>query len=180
MASTIAHRGPDDEGAWVEPAAGVGLGSRRLAIIDLSPEGHQPMHSASGRYVITFNGEVYNAASIAQELGSSGLAPRWRGHSDTEVMLAAIEAWGIDRALASFNGMFAFALWDTRDLTLTLVRDRIGIKPLYFGLVNGAMVFGSELRAIAAYPGADLMMNRDWLDRYLRVFLIRYVETIYS
>ena len=180
MASTIAHRGPDDEGAWVAPEVGVGLGSRRLAIIDLSPEGHQPMESASGRYVITYNGEVYNAASISRELGSSGRAPRWRGHSDTEVMLAAIEAWGIDRALASFNGMFAFALWDTRDRTLTLVRDRLGIKPLYFGNVNGAMVFGSELHAIAAYPNADLTINRDWLDRYLREIHIRSDETIYS
>lgn len=180
MTSTIAHRGPDDEGAWVEPASGVGLGSRRLAIIDLSPEGHQPMQSASGRYVMTFNGEVYNAASIARELGSSGLAPRWRGHSDTEVMLASIEAWGIDRALASFNGMFAFALWDTRELTLTLARDRLGIKPLYFGRVNGSMVFGSELQAIAAHPDADLTINRDWLDRYLREIHIRSEETIYS
>jgi asparagine synthase (glutamine-hydrolysing) len=180
MASTIVHRGPDDEGAWVAPEVGVGLGSRRLAIIDLSPEGHQPMESASGRYVITYNGEVYNAASISRELGSSGLAPRWRGHSDTEVILAAVEAWGIDRALASFNGMFAFALWDTRDRTLMLVRDRLGIKPLYFGIVNGAMVFGSELHAIAAYPNADLTINRDWLDRYLREIHIRSDETIYS
>ena len=180
MTSTIAHRGPDDEGAWVAPEVGVGLGSRRLAIIDLSPEGHQPMESASGRYVIAYNGEVYNAASIARELGSSGLAPRWRGHSDTEVMLAAIEAWGIDRALASFNGMFAFALWDTRDRTLTLARDRLGIKPLYFGRVDGAMVFGSELQAIAAYPDADLTINRDWLDRYLREIHIRSDETIYT
>jgi asparagine synthase (glutamine-hydrolysing) len=180
MAGTIAHRGPDDEGAWVAPEVGVGLGSRRLAIIDLSPEGHQPKMSASGRYVITYNGEVYNAASIARELGSSGMAPRWRGHSDTEVMLAAIEAWGIDRALASFNGMFAFAIWDTREQTLTLVRDRLGIKPLYFGNVNGAIVFGSELHAIAAYPNADLTINRDWLDRYLREIHIRSDETIYS
>ena len=110
MTNTLAHRGPNDEGAWVDPIAGVALGNRRLAIIDLSPEGHMPMHSASGRYVITYNGEIYNSAAIARTLESAGLAPRWRGHSDTEVILAAIEAWGLDKALESFNCMFAFAL----------------------------------------------------------------------
>ncbi len=124
MTKSLAHRGPNDEGAWVDPIAGVALGNRRLAIIDLSPEGHMPMHSASGRYVITYNGEIYNSAAIARTLESAGLAPRWRGHSDTEVILAAIEAWGLDRALESFNGMFAFALWDVRERTLCLVRDR--------------------------------------------------------
>ena len=108
MTNALAHRGPDDEGAWVDPRAGVALGNRRLAIIDLSRDGHQPMHSASGRYVITYNGEIYNSAAITRTLESAGLAPRWRGHSDTEVILAAIEAWGLDRALESFNGMFAF------------------------------------------------------------------------
>ena len=168
MTNSLAHRGPDDEGAWVDPIAGVALGNRRLAIIDLSPEGHQPMHSASGRYVITYNGEIYNSAAIARTLESAGLAPRWRGHSDTEVILAAIEAWGLDRALESFNGMFAFALWDVRERTLCLVRDRLGVKPLYYGRLNGALVFGSELQAISAYPGAALTIDRDWLDRYLR------------
>ena len=149
MTNSLAHRGPDDEGAWVDPTAGVALGNRRLAIIDLSPEGHQPMHSASGRYVITYNGEIYNSAAITRTLESAGLAPRWRGHSDTEVILAAIEAWGLDRALESFNGMFAFALWDVRERTLCLVRDRLGVKPLYYGRLNGALVFGSELQAIS-------------------------------
>ena len=127
-----------------------------------------PMHSASGRYVITYNGEIYNSAAIARTLESAGLAPRWRGHSDTEVILAAIEAWGLDRALESFNGMFAFALWDVRERTLCLVRDRLGVKPLYYGRLNGALVFGSELQAISVYPGAALTIDRDWLDRYLR------------
>ena len=104
MTNALAHRGPDDEGAWVDPVTGVGLGNRRLAIIDLSPQGHQPMHSVSGRYVIAYNGEIYNSPAIARTLEAHGLAPRWRGHSDTEVMLAAIEAWGLDKALESFNG----------------------------------------------------------------------------
>jgi asparagine synthase (glutamine-hydrolysing) len=179
MTNCIAHRGPDDEGAWVDPVAGVALGSRRLAIIDLSPEGHQPMHSASGRYVIAYNGEIYNSAAIARTLEAAGLAPRWRGHSDTEVMLAAIEAWGLDKALASFNGMFAFALWDVREQTLCLVRDRLGVKPLYYGRLNGALVFGSELKAIAVYPDAALTINRDWLDRYLREIHLRSEDTVY-
>jgi asparagine synthase (glutamine-hydrolysing) len=179
MTNTIAHRGPDDEGAWVDPASGVALGNRRLAIIDLSPEGHQPMHSASGRYVITYNGEIYNSAAIARTLEATGLAPRWRGHSDTEVILAAIEAWGLDRALESFNGMFAFALWDIRERTLCLVRDRLGVKPLYYGLLNGVLVFGSELKTISAYPATGLTIDRDWLDRYLRQTHRRSNDTIY-
>src|SRR5688500_13108455 len=125
MADTLRHRGPDDDGAWVDPAAGVALGFRRLAIVDLSPEGHQPMASASGRYVIAFNGEVYNHAAVRKELESRGDGPpRFRGHSDTEVLLAAVEAWGLEAALRRFAGMFAFALWDRRERVLRLVRDR--------------------------------------------------------
>ena len=179
MTNALAHRGPDDEGAWVDPATGIGLGNRRLAIIDLSPHGHQPMHSVSGRYVIAYNGEIYNSPAIARTLEAQGMAPRWRGHSDTEVMLAAIEAWGLDRALQSFNGMFAFALWDTRERTLCLVRDRLGVKPLYCGRVNGAIVFGSELRAISAFPNAALTIDRDWLNRYLREIHQQSEDTIY-
>ncbi|HEU5096663.1 MAG TPA: asparagine synthase (glutamine-hydrolyzing) [Reyranella sp.] len=179
MTDTLEHRGPDDAGAWVDPIAGVALGNRRLAIIDVSPEGHQPMPSVSGRYVIAYNGEIYNAAAIARTLESAGLAPRWRGHSDTEVMLAAIEAWGLDKALESFNGMFAFALWDVRDRTLCLVRDRLGVKPLYYGRLNGALVFGSELKAISVYPDAELTIDRDWLDRYLREIHGESEDTIY-
>jgi asparagine synthase (glutamine-hydrolysing) len=179
MTNALAHRGPDDEGAWVDPATGIGLGNRRLAIIDLSPQGHQPMRSVSDRYVIAYNGEIYNSPAIARTLEAHGLAPRWRGHSDTEVMLAAIEAWGLDKALESFNGMFAFALWDTRERTLCLVRDRLGVKPLYCGRLNGALVFGSELRAISAYPDAALTIDRDWLNRYLREIHQQSEDTIY-
>jgi asparagine synthase (glutamine-hydrolysing) len=179
MTNCIVHRGPDDEGAWVDPVAGVGLGSRRLAIIDLSPEGHQPMCSASGRYMIAYNGEIYNSAEIARTLESAGLAPRWRGHSDTEVMLAAIEAWGLDKALNSFNGMFAFALWDVRERTLCLVRDRLGVKPLYYARLHGTLVFASEVKAIAVYPDAALTIDRNWLDRYLREIHQQSENTIY-
>ena len=179
MARALAHRGPNDEGGWVDPTAGIALGNRRLAIIDLSPEGHQPMRSASGRYVITYNGEIYNSKAIARMLESAGLAPRWRGHSDTEVILAAIEAWGVERALQTFNGMFGFALWDTRERTLCLARDRLGEKPLYYGRVNGALVFASELQSISAYPDATLSIDRDWLDRYLRGTRQRSEDTIY-
>ena len=180
MTNRLAHRGPDDEGTWVDASAGIGLGSRRLAIIDLSPEGHQPMHSPSGRYVITYNGEIYNAAAVARSLESANVAPHWRGHSDTEVILAAIEAWGLDSALESFNGMFAFALWDRQSGTLRLVRDRLGVKPLYYGHIKGTLVFGSELRAITAYPDASLSIDRAWLDRYLREIHTRPDETVYT
>src|SRR6202000_3108144 len=121
---------------WVDPVAGVALGSRRLAIIDLSPEGHQPMRSTSGRYMIAYNGEIYNSAEIARTLEAAGLAPRWRGHSDTEVMLAAIEAWGLDKALASFNGMFAFALWDVREQPLCLGRGRLRGQARFYSRIQ--------------------------------------------
>ena len=129
MADTLHHRGPDDRGAWADAEAGIALGFRRLAIVDLTAEGHQPMVSASGRYILAFNGEVYNHADLRHELAASGASP-FRGHSDTEVMLAAFERWGPERALGRFAGMFAFALWDRRERVLRLARDRIGEKPL--------------------------------------------------
>ena len=168
MAATLVHRGPDDQGTWVDPEVGIALGSRRLAIIDVSPDGHQPMVSASGRYVIAYNGEVYNARDIARTLESTNDAPRWRGHSDTEVILAAIDAWGFAHALERFNGMFAYALWDRRERQLHLVRDRLGIKPLYVGHARNTLVFGSELRALMAHPEFDPSLDREWLDHYLR------------
>jgi len=167
MSGAIAHRGPDDAGTFVDPEAGIGLAHRRLAILDLSPEGHQPMVSHGGRWVIAYNGEVYNFAEIRRELDRDG-APPWRGRSDTEVILAAIERWGLAEALPRFVGMFAFALWDRRDRVLHLVRDRLGIKPLYHGLVGGAFVFASELSAIRRYPGFDRAVDRDALAAFLR------------
>lgn len=163
MTTAIAHRGPDDESSWLDLAAGIALGHRRLSVIDLSPAGRQPMVSHSGRYVIVFNGEIYNHLNIRRNLQDpapgqlepvSGTAHcSWRGTSDTESLLAAIEAWGVKAALHSCVGMFAFALWDRQDRTLTLARDRLGEKPLYYGYWNGTFLFASELGALRAFPG---------------------------
>jgi asparagine synthase (glutamine-hydrolysing) len=177
MADAIRHRGPDDSGVWSDTSAGIVLAQRRLSIIDLSPAGHQPMVSASGRYVIAFNGEIYNFNELRAALESDNAAPPWRGHSDTEVLLAAIEARGVRMALQAARGMFAFALWDARDRTLILARDRLGEKPLYYGRVGGSFAFGSELKALRAHP--------DWcasIDRGALALLMRhnYVPSPYS
>lgn len=165
MAQTLVHRGPDDQGEWFDADAGIGLAHRRLSIQDLSPEGHQPMVSASGRYVIAFNGEVYNFAALRERLVN---APTWHGHSDTEVMLAAIEEWGLQQALAQFVGMFAFALWDRSEQRLWLVRDRLGVKPLYYARIPGGICFGSELKALRACPAFDAAVDRNVLTLLLR------------
>jgi len=166
MTDAIRQRGPDDEGVFHDAESGIALGHRRLSIVDLSPQGHQPMTSASGRYVIVFNGEVYNHARLRPELERAGCI--FRGHSDTEVMLSAIEHWGLEAALQRFIGMFAFALWDRQQHTLVLARDRLGIKPLYYGWAAGRFVFASELKAITALPGFDNPVDRDALCLYLR------------
>ncbi len=172
MADTLLHRGPDDAGVWVDEAAGITLAHRRLAILDLSPAGHQPMVSSSGRYVIAFNGEIYNHLELRAELekvGAGGMAPiAWRGHSDTETLLAAFEAWGIEATLEKAVGMFAMALWDRKTRTLTLARDRMGEKPLYYGWVRGVLVFGSELKALRAFPGFDNAIDPGALALFLR------------
>jgi asparagine synthase (glutamine-hydrolysing) len=153
MADAIRHRGPNDSGTWVDGDVNLALSHRRLSIIDLSPHGHQPMISHSQRYVISFNGEVFNFEELRRELtAAAGHRIAFRGHSDTEVMLAAIDAWGLDAAVRRFVGMFAFALWDRRDKELHLVRDRLGIKPLYYGWAGNTLLFGSELKAIASHP----------------------------
>jgi asparagine synthase (glutamine-hydrolysing) len=152
MVRSLSHRGPDDEGLWFDAQSGIALGHRRLAVIDLSPQGRQPMESPDGRYVISFNGEIYNFRLLAEELERTGLAPFWRGHSDTEVFLAAIAAWGLKEALRKSVGMFAFALYDKRERILYLVRDRMGEKPLYYGWANSTFLFASELKALRAHP----------------------------
>jgi asparagine synthase (glutamine-hydrolysing) len=159
MTNVLTHRGPDDEGQWISDDGRMALGQRRLSIIDLSPAGHQPMVSASGRFVITYNGEIYNFRDIKRELESTSKAPPWRGHSDTEVLLAAIEAWGLEAALKRTAGMFAIALWDKSTRTLSLARDRFGEKPLYYGSTNAGFAFASELKAIRSLPGFDNQLN---------------------
>ncbi|AGA26785.1 asparagine synthase (glutamine-hydrolyzing) [Singulisphaera acidiphila] len=178
MADMLHLRGPDDRGAWVDAEAGLALGFRRLAIVDLTPEGHQPMVSAGGRYVLAFNGEVYNHAELRRELQAAG-TPSFRGRSDTEVMLAAFEYWGPVRALERFVGMFAFALWDRCERTLRLARDRIGEKPLYFGRSGGGFVFGSELKALRAFPGFRSEVDREALALYMRFGYIPAPYSIY-
>jgi len=177
MADALLHRGPDGRGIWVDPEAGIGLGHRRLAIIDLSSEGHQPMTSASGRFVITYNGEIYNFRSIGRELADLGW--HFRGHSDTEVMLAAIDQWGIKAALAKFAGMFAFALWDRQSRTIHLVRDRLGKKPLYFGWVGRDFAFASEIKALRRHPAFAPEVDRGALSLLLRHGCVPSPHTIY-
>ncbi len=159
MVNTLTHRGPDGDGTWGDPEAGIGLGHRRLAIVDLSPTGKQPMHSADGRYVITYNGEVYNFQDLRSEL--SALGHSFRGTSDTEVMLAAFTQWGVDEAVKRFVGMFAFAAFDRRERALYLVRDRVGVKPLYWTDCGGTILFGSELRALRAHPAFQGTIDRE-------------------
>jgi asparagine synthase (glutamine-hydrolysing) len=166
MTAALTHRGPDHGGLWTDPAAGAGLGHRRLAIIDLSPGGRQPIVSASGRYVLTYNGEIYNFRELRHTLEGCGV--RFRGASDSEVLLAAIEQWGLERALGRSAGMFAFALWDRERRALTLARDHLGIKPLYWSLERQELAFASELRALYARPYWTPVIDRGALAAYAR------------
>ncbi len=175
MAEALAHRGPDKGAVWTDDAAGAVLAHRRLATIDLTPAGEQPMVSACGRWVIVYNGEIYNAAEVARDL--PGIS--WRGHSDTEALLEACAAWGVRAALPRFIGMFAFALWDRRDRRLTLVRDRLGIKPLYYGRQNGLFLYGSELKALRAHPGFRSAIDPAAVDRFLQFAYIPDALSIY-
>mgnify|MGYP000229844643 CR=1 FL=1 len=176
MASAIAHRGPDDAGVWSDDVAGLAMAHQRLSVLDLSAAGHQPMLSTSGRYVIAFNGEIYNHLDLRKGLASCV----WRGHSDTETLLAAIEAGGVEATLKQCIGMFAFALWDRHARTLTLARDRFGEKPLYYGRQGDVFLFGSELKALKAHPAFHAEIDRDALALYLRHGYIPAPHSIYK
>ena len=178
MAAALHHRGPDDSGVWADPTAGIVLAHRRLSILDLSPLGHQPMHSSCGRYVVSFNGEIYNFRALRRELELCG--HRFRGHSDTEVLLAAVTEFGILSAIRRLNGMFAFGLWDRRERQLYLVRDRLGEKPLYYGYLGSTLIFASELKALRTHPEFDCGLNRNALALYLRHNYIPAPFSIYE
>src|SRR3954471_17335537 len=178
MIAPIAHRGPDDSGVWADEHAGVALGFRRLAILDLSPYGHQPMWSPSGRFIAAFNGEVYNFAELRGQLQQRGF--RFRGRSDTEVVVAAFEHWGVENAVQRFVGMFAIAVWDANRRELSLVRDRLGKKPLYVYREPGLVTFGSELKALVAGPSFDRSIDRQALASYLRYLYVPAPRSIFE
>ena len=180
MSAVLSHRGPDDFGTWVDAHAGIALVHRRLSVIDLSPAGHQPMLSASGRYVLILNGEIYNYPSIRREIDLLDSPPQWRGHSDTEILLAAFECWGVEGALKKTVGMFAFALWDRQERTLTLARDRLGEKPLYYGWQGDTFLFGSELKALRTHPAFRGGIDRRVLAEYFRRGYITAPDSIYE
>ncbi|HXZ00901.1 MAG TPA: asparagine synthase (glutamine-hydrolyzing) [Stellaceae bacterium] len=177
MAASLAHRGPDDSGVWTDSEPGIALGHRRLAIIDLSPGGHQPMLTADGRYVVSFNGEIYNYADIAERLRQAGV--RLRTRSDTEVLIEGFARWGIAETLRLAEGMFALALWDRQQRRLTLARDRLGIKPLYWSRQGGLFLFASELKALHRHPDWRPAIDRDALVSFLRFGYVPAPAAIY-
>lgn len=178
MMGAVSHRGPDDAASWTDAGEGVALGHRRLAVLDLSPLGRQPMESHGRRFVIAYNGEIYNYREIASDLEPLGVT--FRGRSDTEVLLAAVEQWGLEAALGRTIGMFAFALWDRKERSLTLVRDRLGIKPMYYGWRGETFLFGSELAALIAYPGFDRDLDRQALTGYLRYGYVAAPRSVFT
>ncbi len=179
MAHAVRHRGPDAGGEWVDIQCGVAIAHRRLSILDLSHAGAQPMEDFAGRFVIVFNGEIYNHLDLRRRLEDEGAAPAWRGHSDTETLLAAVASWGLKPTLDRACGMFAFALWDRSKRALTLVRDRLGEKPLYYGWTNDALIFGSELKALVAYSGFDNPINKEAVTAFMRFAYIPEPMTIF-
>ena len=179
LTSSLTHRGPDDSGTWCDANAGIALGHRRLAVLDLSPAGRQPMVSASGRFVITFNGEIYNHLEIRGAVARLHSTHAWRGNSDTESLLAGFECWGLEATLARTVGMFGFALWDRQTRTLSLARDRLGEKPLFYGWQGDSFLFGSELKALRMHPAFRAEVDRDSLRRYLQYGYIAAPHSIY-
>jgi asparagine synthase (glutamine-hydrolysing) len=180
MTEALVHRGPDAAGFWTNASAGVAFGHRRLAVIELSEAGAQPMRSDCGRLTVTFNGEIYNHLDLRAELEAGGAAPNWRGHSDTETLLYAIRHWGLEAALKRFSGQFAFALWDERDRTLTLARDRFGEKPLFYGWCGKDLVFASELKALATHPAWSPSIDRNALTSFMRYAYVPAPSTIWT
>ena len=179
MSACLAHRGPDDSGVWVDERVGLGLGHRRLSILDLSPMGHQPMASPGDRYQMTFNGEIYNYLDIRDELEATGPI-QWRGHSDTEVILAAMTRWGVGPTLERLTGMFALAVWEQVERTLHIARDRLGEKPLYYGWLDGSLVFASELKALRVHPRWKGQIDRNALVLFLRHGYVPAPYSIYA
>lgn len=179
MGKTLERRGPDDHGVWTDDAHRVGFSHQRLSILDLSAAGHQPMTSSCGRFVTVFNGEIYNHLELRSELQRAQRAPAWRGHSDTETLLAGIAAWGLEETLKRSSGMFALALWDRETNVLQLARDRMGEKPLYYGYAKRALVFASELKALRAYPGMRLDIDRESLALYMQFGAVPAPRSIY-
>src|SRR3990170_4618111 len=177
MADSLRHRGPDAQGIWIDPEAGVAFGHTRLAIIDLSPAGAQPMASSCGRFVLCYNGEVYNAPELRAELKAAGRP--FRGHSDTEVLVEGFAVWGVRPTIERLIGMFAFAVWDRQSRKLTLGRDRLGIKPLYWGRPNGRLIFGSELKALTALGDWQREIDPDALAAFLRYGYVPAPKSIY-
>ncbi|MGQ0527465.1 MAG: asparagine synthase (glutamine-hydrolyzing) [Alphaproteobacteria bacterium] len=178
MSDSLRHRGPDHGAVWQDSEAPIALAHRRLSIIDLSPEGHQPMRSASGRYVIIYNGEFYNYLDLKKELEGAGI--KFRGRSDTEIFLAAVEQWGLNRTLQKINGMFAIALWDRKEREVHLIRDRLGKKPLYIGWAGSTLVFGSELKALHAHPDFKAQIDPDTVALYMRYGYVPAPHCIYK
>ena len=178
MADSIEHRGPDAGASWANAEAGIAFGHRRLSIIDLSGAGAQPMHSSCGRFVICYNGEIYNTPELKTELEAAGR--RFAGHSDTEIIVEACGEWGVAKTVPRLVGMFAMAIWDRGERRLWLVRDRLGIKPLYWGRFGDLLLFGSELKALRAHPGWPPELERDAVAAYMRHNYIPCPQTIYK
>ncbi|MDP9198860.1 MAG: asparagine synthetase B, partial [Pseudomonadota bacterium] len=179
MTGCLAHRGPDGSGEWIDADAGIALGHRRLSILELSAAGSQPMTSHSGRYVLVTNGEIYNHLEIRTALARDGAQPAWRGQSDTESLLAAFDRWGTEAALRMTVGMFALALWDRHNQCLTLARDRLGEKPMYYGEQGNLLLFGSELKSLRAHPGFLAEVDRNQLAIYLHRGYVPAPQSIY-
>jgi len=179
MTNSLRHRGPDDYGDWIDKSDGIALGHRRLSILDLTTAGHQPMTSASGRYVLAFNGEIYNHVDIRKNIEAIELVA-WNGHSDTETLLASFDCWGIEQTLKKTVGMFAIALWDKKNRTLTLARDRMGEKPLYYGWQQDTLIFGSELKALRQHSSFLSNIEHDVIETYLKQGYIHSPHSIYK